>query len=101
MCDASKYRFDPESHYLRIRGVSGLSPQGLAILRQLTIWRDEAAREEDLPPRSLLKDEVLMEMSRHPVKTIERLGRVRGLPRPIESRYGERIVESTHRALSL
>jgi ribonuclease D len=101
MCDASQYVFNPETNYLRVRGATSLTSQGMAILRELTIWRDAAARTEDVPPRSLLKDEILLEMSRNPVRTKERFARVRGLPRPIESTYGQQIIDATLRALAL
>jgi ribonuclease D len=101
MCDASQYVFNPDTQYLRVRGASSLTTQGLAILRELTIWRNDAAREEDIPPRSLLRDEILIEMARNPIRTKERFARVRGLPRPIEAEYGEKIIEATLHALSL
>ena len=101
MCDASQYVFNPETNYLRVRGATTLAPQGMAILRELTIWRDAAARSEDVPPRTLLKDEILLEMSRNPIRTKERFARVRGLPRPIESSYGQQIIDATQRALAL
>jgi len=101
ICEVSRYRFDPETQYLRVRGATSLSPQGLAVLRGLTIWRDAAAREHDLPPRAFLKDEILIDLARGPVKSVERLERVRGLPRPVEAKHGTTIVETTLRALSL
>ncbi|HTW95418.1 MAG TPA: HRDC domain-containing protein [Tepidisphaeraceae bacterium] len=95
------YQFDPEKSYLRIRGANALSPLGLAILRQLSIWRDAAAQTEDVPPRTLLKDEVMVDLARSPVKQVDRLAKVRGLPRPVEEKYGQAIVDATATALSL
>lgn len=100
-CDPKLYRFDPEQQYLRVRGAGGLPPRNLAILRELTTWRDGAARLSDVPPRAFLKDEILIDLSRNPVKSVEKLDRVRGLPRPVESEYGGQIVEMTARALAL
>src|SRR5439155_8810558 len=91
---------DPETSYQRIRGSGTLSPQGLAILRELTIWRDATARAHDVPPRAFLKDEILLDMARSPVKTVEKLERVRGLPRPVEAQHGREIVEATLRAIA-
>jgi ribonuclease D len=48
-----------------------------------------------------LKDEVLLDLARSPVKSVERLDRVRGLPRPVEHAHGRVIVERTQRAMSL
>lgn len=100
LTDPVLYRFDPDSSYLRVRGATSLQPRGLAVLRELTIWRDAAARAEDVPPRTFLRDEILIDMSRSPIKSVEKLDRVRGLPRPVEKEHGAAIVELTLRALS-
>jgi ribonuclease D len=101
LCDPSRYGFDPDTYYLRIRGASGLPPQQLAVLRELTVWRDEAARAHDVPPRAFLKDEILMDMARQPIKSVDRLARVKGLPRPVEAAHGAAIVGATARGLSV
>jgi ribonuclease D len=99
-CDVGLYRFDPETAYLRVRGAGSLQPQGLAVLKQLVIWRDGAAKQHDVPPRAFLKDEILVDMSREPVKGVDRLARVRGLPRPVEQAHGAEMVEATRRGLA-
>lgn len=99
-CDVGLYRFDPETAYLKVRGAGGLQPQGLAVLKQLVLWRNEAAKQHDVPPRAFLKDEILIDMSREPNKNVERLARVRGLPRPVELAHGAEIVEATKRGLA-
>ncbi len=100
-CDTSRYRFDPETQYLRVRGAGSLQPRNLAVLRELTVWRDTAARAHDVPPRSFLRDEVLIDLARSPAKSVEKLARVRGLPRPVEAAHGAHIVQTTLRALEL
>jgi ribonuclease D len=99
-CDVGLYRFDPETAYLRVRGAGSLQPQGLAVLKQLVIWRDGAAKQHDVPPRAFLKDEILVDMSREPVKGVEKLARVRGLPRPVEQAHGAEMVDATKRGLA-
>lgn len=101
VCEPMLYRFDPQTQFLRVRGATSLQPRNLAILRELTILRDHAAREQDVPPRSLIKDEVLLDLSRNPAKSVETLSKVRGLPRPVEHEYGTKIVEATHRGMTL
>ena len=44
-----------------IRGVGALSPRNAAVLRDLFIWREDAARRHDRPPRSFVKDEILLD----------------------------------------
>lgn len=100
LCDASQYTFNPQTQYLRVRGAGSLQPRNLAVLRELTAWRDAAARQADLPPRAFLKDEILIDLSRTPANAIDKLDRVRGLPRPVEHAHGAAIVEATRRAWS-
>jgi len=101
LTDPALYVFDPDGQYMKIRGASSLPPSGLAVLRELARWRDRAARQEDVPPRSMLKDEILLDLARSPIHSIDQLPRVRGLPRPVEANYGQAIVDATKQALAL
>jgi len=101
LCDPSQYRFDPEHQYRRVRGATSLNPAGLAILRELVIWRDAAARAHDVPPRAFLKDEILIDLARNPVKTVDKLSRIKGLPRPVELSHGSEIVAAIARATAI
>jgi ribonuclease D len=100
-CDVGLYRFDPETAYMRVRGAGSLGPVGVAVLKELVIWRDSAARQHDVPPRAFLKDEILIDMSREPIKSVDKLARVRGLPRPVEQAHGAEMVEATRRGLAV
>jgi ribonuclease D len=100
LCEPSQYGFNPDTYYYRVRGATSLPPQGLAVLRELTIWRDLVARKHDVPPRAYLKDEILLDLARSPIKSVDRLGKVRGLPRPVEHEDGAEIVAATMRGLA-
>src|SRR5688572_18253293 len=101
LCDPASFRTDPGADYARIRGAGALTSYGLAVLRELLVWRDEAVRRHDTPPRSFIKDEILLEMARHPVKSIEGLSKVRGLPRPVEQEEGSNIVAAVSRGFAV
>ncbi len=101
LLDPALYAEDPDGGYLRIRGAGSLDPKNLAVLRELAIWRDQSARQEDIPARTLLRDEVLLALARHPVKSVDKLAAVKGLPRPVETQYGRELVDRTLRALAL
>jgi ribonuclease D len=101
LADPRLYAFDPDTQVGRIRGATGLPPRQLAVLRELTIWRDQAARQEDVPPRSLLKDEVLLALAKNPSEELEALSQIRGLPRPVESAHGQDIVNAVRRAFAM
>ena len=101
LADPALYVFDPKTQWMKIRGAGALPPLSQAILRELTLWRDRAAQSEDVPPRSLARDEILLDMARSPIDAVEDLNRVRGLPRPVEAKYGAGIVQATQTANSL
>jgi ribonuclease D len=101
LAEQALYVFDPETQWLKIRGAGTLAPRNQALLKELTIWRDKAARAEDVPPRSLLKDEILIDLARSPAESAADLSRVKGLPRQVESKYGAGIIEATERIRSL
>jgi len=100
MCDPTQFGFNPDTYYHRVRGSATLSAGGLAVLRELTIWRNTAARAANVPARALVRDEILLDLARSPIKQVEKLDRVRGLPRPVEQEHGPAIVEATLRALA-
>lgn len=100
LCDPSQYRFDPQTDFLRVRGAGTLDGQELNVLKVLTEWREAQAQAMDIPPRAFLRDEVLIDLARRPARNLEKLGRIKGLPRPVEQEHGPTIVELTLRALA-
>jgi len=101
ICKSGLYQFDPETQYLRVRGSGSLQPKQLAILKELTIWRDAGAREADSPPRAFLKDEILVDLARNTPRSVDKLARVRGLPRPVEERHGHAIIDAITRGMAV
>jgi len=96
-CDVRLFAFDPDRAMLKVRGVGSLGPNQLGAFRELFIWRDQAARAHDLPPRTLIKDEVLLDLARSNVKSVQDLAKIRGLPRPVEQADGPAIVAAIAR----
>lgn len=93
-CDAEQFGFKPLAAAQRMRGAKGLAPKQLAILCELAKMRDSGARERDLPPRSFMKDEVLVDLCRNPVKHPDKLANVRNLPRPVIENYGQHLIDA-------
>jgi ribonuclease D len=91
--DASRYRFDPQSQRIRVRGVDRLSARKRHVLRALIQWRDEAAREQNVPPRALLRDDVMFALANGPIKTRQDMKQLSGMPWPVEEHYGAHLVQ--------
>ena len=62
--DPTLYQVDRERLYQRIRRASSLDGSGLAILQELAQWREDEAVERDKPRRSVVSDEILVEIAR-------------------------------------
>ncbi|MEL7238706.1 MAG: HRDC domain-containing protein, partial [Planctomycetota bacterium] len=77
----------------RVKGDGNLDGKALAILRKLALWRDKVARTNDLPVRTLMRDEVITSLSRRPPRDMERLGNTRHMSRPVFEQYGEKIMK--------
>lgn len=91
---------DADKRYLKIRGSSCLDQQGLAILKNLSTWRDGMARKIDRPRGHLIKDALLIELAKQKPKTLEEQKLHCGLSDNAVAKYGQTvaaIIETTLR----
>lgn len=63
----------PETIWLKIRGVNKLKKQKLAILKNLSSWRENQAIKRNLPRRRVLSDDLLIELASNPPLTLDEL----------------------------
>lgn len=81
----------------RLRGAGNLDRRRLAILRELFFWREKAAAEANRPARTLVRDDLLVEIARRGPRSVKDLQPVRGLPR----RYLDDLFHVVERARAL
>lgn len=85
----------------RVSGISGLSPRSMAIVRELWHWREERARQRNLPPRRVLRDDLIVEMARRQTDDPRRIKAVRGMRhRELQKQIPE-LAKCVQRALDL
>lgn len=65
----------------RVSGSNGLPPRGMEILRQLWLWREGRARETDQPARRILRDDLMVELSKRQFSSIDKIRGLRGMER--------------------
>ena len=94
LCQAEAYAFNLDAQVLRVKGSGAMSGRKAAVLRALVAVRDHAARQQDVPPRALLRDEVLVGLAKRQPASRGELAAVSGLPRPIERAYGEQLLQA-------
>lgn len=95
------YRPNLNALYNRIRSNRSFSRKESALLRLLVAWRQTAAQEQDLPPRSVVKDDVLIAMAKKSPKKREALFNLKHMPRPIISIYGDHLLELVQQAKAI
>ncbi len=89
---------DPEQQWRRVSGARALSGRSLAILREVTAWREREARRRNVPRGHVVPDRVLIEIARRAPSTQAQVERLRGMHPREAQRSAGRIVELVRRA---
>jgi ribonuclease D len=99
--DARTYETAPEDAYLRLRTGRGFTARPTALLRAVAAWREEEAAARDVPARSLLRDEVLLELAQRPPRRLTEFRRLRGFPETEEVSFGAPLLDALNAARAL
>ncbi len=90
-----------QESWRRVSGASGLPARQLEIIRQLWRWRDKRAQKLDIPPRRVLRDDLLVELAKRQAADIKRIRAIRGMEqRQFENHYDD-IAKAIQTALSV
>ena len=84
----------------RVSGLGNLSPRSLAIVRELWMWRREQAERRDIPPRRILRDDLIVELAKRKSDDIERIRAVRGMHRGMKQEWLMDLSECVRRGLA-
>lgn len=68
-------------NWQRVSGSSGLKPRQLEIVRQLWLWREDIARENDRLPRRVMRDDLIVELAKRGSSDPKKIRSIRGLER--------------------
>lgn len=64
----------------KVKGIGALNRRELAVLRAVFGWRLGVAERQDRPARSVMRDDVLLEVAKRGARTPDDLGSLRGIP---------------------
>lgn len=93
------YRVDPERSWERVKARIR-KPRELAVLIEVSAWREREAQTRDVPRQRVIKDEVIAEIATQAPTTTDKLSQLRALPRGFErSAMGSEIIAAVKRAL--
>ncbi len=87
-------KFSPSADDLlhRVKAKRGLTPEKLNVVRELAVWREEAAIKKNVPRKWLLADEILVALAETQPKDITELEEAQILSAKQLRRYGEQLV---------
>lgn len=70
---------EPETLWWKLRGKTKLNGRARGVAQELAKWRDQVAREQNRPARTVLSDMALLALAQRPARNVEQLRSVRNL----------------------
>jgi len=92
---------DAADAFLRIKGARDLTRRELAVLREVTRWRDATAEALDRSTFRVVANEVLLEIARLQPTTADALGKIKGMPRGMMDRAANDVLDAVQRGLAV
>jgi ribonuclease D len=83
----------------RVSGIGNLSMRSLAIVRELWQWRQEQAEQRDIPPRRILRDDLIVELAKRKTDNVERMHAVRGMQKNMKRQVMDELAACVRRGL--
>ncbi len=83
LTDPKIYQFNVDDAWQRMK-IRKYTPQWLAVMRKVSLWREREAQERDKPRGRILKDDAIYEIAQQAPRSEEALGRMRAIPRGFE-----------------
>lgn len=91
----------PADLWQGVNGQQYLKPQQLAILRALTHWREQRARQSNRPRQWIVRDEVLIALAQCMPGTLAQLGSIEAMPATLIERHGDTLLQLIGAAAAL
>ncbi|HEU4748078.1 MAG TPA: ribonuclease D [Gemmatimonadaceae bacterium] len=92
---------DAMEGFLRLKGARDLTRPELAVLRELVHWRDTVAAQLDRATFRVMGNEVLLDLSRNPPRSVSELSAIKGMPKGMIDRAGSDIIAAVRRGLEV
>lgn len=92
---------DPRRQFLKIKNVRNLKRKNLAVMVELAAWREEEAIRRDSLPKSVVRDEPLLEIARSLPEKPDDLANIRGFHRKEVSKSGTAILDAVKKGLAM
>lgn len=95
------YDLKPEDAWTRLK-MRVRKPRELAVMQSVAKWREEQARERNVPRGRVIKDDAIYEIAQQQPRDTEALGRLRAIPRGWErSQHAKGLADAVNEALAV
>jgi len=90
--EPTRYNKPPSDRWKKMRAAQKMKGPALSVLQALTVWREEQALQSNIPRNWLLKDDVLIAMSREQPANQTDLSHIRGLGSRVKSGHADTVL---------
>lgn len=90
-----------DERWRRVSGISSLSSRSLAVVRELWRWREAEAARRDCPTKRVLRDDLIVELSKRRSADPKQIRAIRGMERGDLQRVLPGIAQAIERAVAL
>jgi len=101
LCDQAARTIEPRMIWARIKGAGSLEPVQLAVLRELAVWREQMAYEHDMTARTMMKDEVMLELATRMPRRATDLPAIKGLATQEIDSYSDQLIGAVARGRAI
>lgn len=92
---------DEREGWRRLSGVQKLARREMAVVREVFSFREAEAERRDKPPRTVLRDDLIIDLARRKPKTLKEVTATRGMQRRDYRRMSDDLLGCVTRALEL
>lgn len=92
---------EPDAIFARLPRINSLTPSARAVARELVVWREGLAEQQDRPVSTVLNDAALVELAKRAPRTPEQLDQIRGVNPGSLRRRGSDLLATITRAATL
>jgi len=83
----------------KVSGIGSLPTRSLAIVRELWLWRQAEAERRDVPPRRVLRDDLIVELAKRRSDQPDKIQAIRGMQQSVSRKVVQQLAECIHRGL--
>jgi ribonuclease D len=83
----------------KVSGIGNLPSRSLAIVRELWKWRQAEAERRDVPPRRILRDDLIVELAKRKSDQADKIKAIRGMQQAGGKQVMDQLADCIHRGL--